>query len=509
MKNFPDLKKTAIFRSIQSRLIIPSVCALIAVLLVNLSMFARLNDTINDMNHVYATNVQLGQIESELAELSGNVNVYLNTHSNESLAKYRTSYKQFSDTVDKLNATISDNPAKAMEYDVKGLASSYLATAQRAVDAKIMGSDGTVTYRTEYAKAQEIYHYLAGMLHSLTVLRFEANSANYDVLYRSLILLERFIIVMLLCITAYLAVLLYWIIGSITRPLLTLSEKARQVQNGSLDVEIPAPDYLDEVGTLTNTFRQMLDSIKLNIQRIKESSQREMKMREKELMTENLLKDAQIKYYQAQINPHFLFNTLNTGQQLAMMEDAEKTYTFMQSTAAFFRGQLRGNGAESTIQEEMDLIDHYIYIMNVRYSGEIHLNKKVDPDTLDLHFPGMVLQPIVENSLRYAYTDPNYEKVINISISKTHSECWIEIADFGIGINPETLTRIRYGNLSETKNDLGNGVGLQNVRERLRLRYGSDHVFEITSSEAPEDHGTKVTIRIPLGEKYVQNIDCR
>jgi two-component system sensor histidine kinase YesM len=225
-----------------------------------------------------------------------------------------------------------------------------------------------------------------------------------------------------------------------------------------------------------------------------------MQMREKELLTENLLKDAQIKYYQAQINPHFLFNTLNTGQQLAMMEDAEKTYLFMKSTAAFFRGQLRGNGAESTIKEEIDLIDHYIYIMNVRYSGEIQLNKKIDPEALDIQFPGMVLQPIIENSLRYAFVDPNYEKIIDLSIEKTDTECRIVIRDFGIGINSETLARIRHGNLSERKNDLGNGVGLQNVRERLRLRYGNDDVFEVTSSEAPADHGTTVTIRIPLGE---------
>lgn len=500
MKMSRKLKIPAFFRSIHSRLIIPSVCALIVVMLVNLYMFSRLNDTINDMNKVYETNVHLGEIENELTELSGNVNIFLNTHSNESLMNYRDSYIKFSDTVSQIDSTISDNPAKAMEHDVKGLSMSYLATVQSAVQAKINGTEGTMSYRTEYAKTQDIYHYLISTLHSLNVLRFEANSLNYEVLYKSLILLERFIICMLLCITGYLAVLLYWIMGSVTKPLLVLSEKARQVQNGSLDIDIPAPNYEDEVGTLTNAFRQMLDSIKLNIQRIKESSQREIEMREKELLTENLLKDAQIKYYQAQINPHFLFNTLNTGQQLAMMEDAEKTYQFMKSTAAFFRGQLRGNGAESTIKEEIDLIDHYIYIMNVRYSGEIQLNKKIDPETLNLRFPGMVLQPIVENSLRYAFADPNYEKIINLTIEKTDSECVIQIADLGIGMSQGTLERIRHGNLSENKNDLGNGVGLLNVRERLRLRYGRDTVFAIASSEAPGDHGTTVTIRIPLGE---------
>lgn len=496
------------FRSMRSRLIIPAVCALLAVMVINLYMFGSLNRTIHNMNDLYATNVQLSQIEGELTDLSSNVNIYLNTRSTEALLDYKTSCSTFQNTVEQIGGTISSNPSKSMEYDLKGLADSYLKTAQKAVVMKVNGNDTAGDYRTEFVKAQHICSYMLSMIHSLDILRFEANSANYDSLYQSLILLERFILAMLLCITAYLAVLLYWIMGSVTEPLSILSEKARQVQNGQLDIEIPAPYYVDEVGTLTLTFSQMLASIKQSIQEMKESSQREMQMREKELMTENLLKDAQIKYYQAQINPHFLFNTLNTGQQLAMMEDAEKTYLFMKSTAAFFRGQLRSNGAEATIQEELDLIDHYIYIMNVRYSGEIHLNKHIDEKSLDLHFPGMVLQPIVENSLRYAFTDPDLEKIIDLSITESEDQCTIMIADSGVGMPKGTLERIRNGDLSHDENDFGNGVGIQNVRERLKLKYGSDSVFAIDSEEGGRNHGTVVTIRIPIGGNNVQNTDC-
>ena len=97
-----------------------------------------------------------------------------------------------------------------------------------------------------------------------------------------------------------------------------------------------------------------------------------------ELIMEGHLKDAQLKYLQAQINPHFLFNTLNAGAQLAMMEGADKTCLFVENMAEFFRYNLKKISQDATIEEEINLVDSYVYILNVRFVGEIRFQKRIE-----------------------------------------------------------------------------------------------------------------------------------
>ena len=185
----------------------------------------------------------------------------------------------------------------------------------------------------------------------------------------------------------------------------------------------------------------------------------------------------------SQLNPHFLFNTLNAGLQLAMMEDAERTYTFIENMSSFFRYRLRKNGEESTLGEEVAVIDSYMHIMNVRYSNEIHLEKEIDPRLLDMLFPGMVLQPVIENALRHGLGEVEWEKRVWFSVAQDHGEATISIRDNGVGISGEALEALKEGEPLLTKNqeDMGNGVGLVNVRERLRLFFDRADVMDIES----------------------------
>ena len=138
-----------------------------------------------------------------------------------------------------------------------------------------------------------------------------------------------------------------------------------------------------------------------------------------------------------------------------------------------------------------------MYIMNVRYSNEIHLEKEIDPRLSDMLFPGMVLQPVIENALHHGLAGVEWEKRIWFLVSQKDHEAVIRIRDNGVGIRGEALRQLRNGESKKTESgeNSGNGVGLFNVRERLRLYFGRDDVMTVDSGG--EGKGTLVTIQVP------------
>lgn len=157
----------------------------------------------------------------------------------------------------------------------------------------------------------------------------------------------------------------------------------------------------DELGIVTGTFNQMVDSLDEYVNKIKESAEKEQEMKARELLMANHLKEARLKYLQSQINPHFLFNSLNAGVQLAVMEDAEKTSVFIERMADFFRYNVKKGFRGRTIREEVETVDNYIYILNVRFAGDIHYVSELDETVLDYRIPSMILQPLVENAVNH------------------------------------------------------------------------------------------------------------
>ncbi len=488
-------------QSLRTKLILPAMLTLAVSLSVNLILFNRINTTVENMDEVYETNIRLGSLENVLTEMESSIYQYLNIQSQTALESFMGSREEFEGMIAEIDNTITDHPARRMERNIRNLGYSYLELTDQAIAAKQVHD--VASYKESYEELQAIYGYLLDYISGLDTLRFKTNSENYDTLYQYLRYLEIFITVVLIAVAGALTLLLYVIIGSITKPLEKLAGKAKEVEKGNFGIALEEPESADEVGTVTAAFNQMIVSINNYIRKTRESLELEMRMKERELAMENLLKDAQLKYYQAQINPHFLFNTLNAGLQLAMMEDAERTYAFIENMAFFFRYRLKKNGEVSTLCEEVELIDSYMYIMNVRYSNEIHLEKEIDARLLDILFPGMVLQPVVENALRHGLGDVEWEKKIWFSVSQEDGKAVIRIRDNGMGIPEDILEKLNSGKFTESdqSHENGNGVGLANVRERLRLYFDQYDVMGIESGGTGK--GTLITIRVPVWREKV------
>lgn len=282
----------------------------------------------------------------------------------------------------------------------------------------------------------------------------------------------------------------------LTRPLKILSRRAKEVTAGDLSVDIPVFRTGDEVESLSKAFDKMMGSIREYVEAQRVSMEKENEMRENELKTQTLLKDAQLKYLQSQINPHFLFNTLNAGMQLAMIEDADKTALFIENMAEFFRYNLSRINEDATLADEIQLVDHYIYILNVRFAGDIHYKKEIEPGLENVLVPSMILQPLVENAVQYGIRGVEWEGWVTLRIWQETGTVYIEVADNGRGMSRELIERVLQGeNVKNRKNSKSNGIGIYNVLERLQMYYTTEDVLEIKSDG--EGKGTRFTLKIP------------
>ena len=486
-------------QTIQNKLIFVVVLGMMILLVVNVILFANVNDMVARLDEIYVSNVNLNDLSEALSNVQGSMTQYLNTKTSDSMGNYYRDTKIFVPLLEKLSDQPTSNEPKLMEKNIRRMSFSYLELTNRAIEAK--RGRNVEKYNQYYEEATRLYGYISSYIYSLNNRQFKTNSNSYEVLSFSLRYLEvvssGVLVVVALCITF----LIVMVTRTITNPLRSLVKAANEVGQGNFDIKLIDVNSNDEVGVVSNAFNKMVVSIRSYIERIKENMKTERALKEKELMMENHLKDAQLKYLQAQISPHFLFNTLNAGAQLAMMEDADRTYEYIQKAAELFRYNMKKSNEIVSLRQELHLVDNYIYILNVRFSGEIHyekyLEEEVEKKLDEIMLPGMILQPVVENSVNYGIRNISWKGLITLRVFKEGDRVQIEVRDNGSGIRREILEKIRSGNLVENDvSENSNGIGLGNVINRLKLFCERDDAFEIDS--AGEGEGTTVRIYLPV-----------
>lgn len=488
-------KKRRPVMTLQVKLILTFFLTSAIIMLVNLFLFANINSAIERIDRVYMTNTQISGLADALDDVQDQLTAFLNTKSTESLSSFYEAETHYQELLDSMDFDGQSEEANAMLDDVRGLSRSYLATAEDALSAK--RGRNIQRYREYYDNAEDLNSYLNAYIYSLNSLQFRSNSINYATLRQTFAQLELTSILVLLAVMMANLMITLGFTRAMTRPMTELADEANEISKGNFNVPELKVKSDDEIGIVTSAFNEMVVSIRGYIAQMKESMQKENEMKEKELLMDSHLKEAELKYLQAQINPHFLFNTLNAGAQLSMMEGADTTYRYLQNVASFFRNKTNREKQVTTLSDEISLADNYIYIINVRFSGSIAYEKRVDEDLVNVSVPSMILQPIIENAVNHGVHDIDWPARIILSVYRTGDMITISVKDNGRGMSPEQVEDVLAGRVSPRKRgDETNGVGLGNVVSRLRLFYDREDVFDITS--AGGNQGTEVLLYIPV-----------
>lgn len=478
----------------------------VALFASNLFIYAQINQMVERMNSVYMSNVNLNELSDGLSNVQNYMYKYLQVKDSQSLRGYYRSEQDYRKLLEGLNDAVTGNQIKILEKNIRNMSESYLTITDETVQAK--RGQNVEKYKSSYESALKLYQFINDDISLLNSQQFKNNSASYQTLQAALQYLEIISMVILMIVMIISITVMMMITKDIVTPLTNLAQTAKLVGQGNFHVKVPSIRAGDELGIVTGTFNQMVDSLDEYVNKIKESAKKEQEMKARELLMENHLKEAQLKYLQFQINPHFLFNSLNAGVQLAMMEDAEKTSVFMEKMADFFRYNVKKGSGDATIREEIETVENYIYILNVRFAGDIHYDSKIDEEAMDFSIPSMILQPLVENAVNHGIRDIDWQAKIFLTVKDCNEEIEISIEDNGNGMEEEKLQRIRAGQQEAQEAD-STGIGLYNVISRLKLYYDSDHIFHIMSEG--KDKGTRVILRIPKkgGALHVSDIGSR
>ncbi len=287
-----------------------------------------------------------------------------------------------------------------------------------------------------------------------------------------------FCVVMLAFLIFMVAVLIVMIVVDIVTPIKELSKVTQQVAKGDFSARARVESQ-DEVAVLADSVNSMTESLEALVSKIKED---ERKMRK-----------ADLRLLQEQINPHFLYNTLDTIVWLIEGNDSDKAVNMVMSLSEFFRLVLSRGKEYITIQEEELHIKSYLEIQQVRYRDILEYEIQIDPELYRYQILKLTLQPLVENSLYHGIKYKRAKGNILITGRICGDELHFTVEDNGVGMEEEELCKLQE-EIKKPCKDTEKGFGLANVNERIRMYFGAQYGMTIASVRGK---GTRVEIVIP------------
>ncbi len=293
-------------------------------------------------------------------------------------------------------------------------------------------------------------------------------------------------VLILLCYIVIFIIIFFIIKRQIYEPITQIERVLHGVVKGEIDFDFGEPQKSDssplhsiftDLNSLTNTIKSLM---------LRESNAQLTK------------KQAELEALQSQINPHFLYNTLESIRGQAIVYGLKDIEVMTHALSKLFRYSISNKNALVTLEEELANVDNYLLIQHIRFNNKFEKVDLVDPDTLQYRIPKLIIQPIVENAIYHGLETKLGRGHIEICAHITQKRLVINIRDDGLGIPHEKLKALN-DSLSGTSEDpissKGSSVGLRNVHKRIQLHFGQEYGMNVYSTEGV---GTDIQLNMPL-----------
>lgn len=397
--------------------------------------------------------------------------------------------------------------------DMRRMLGTYLEAA-RAIQEQLFRTDETgftsgmlETVLELYDEAQEVYALMDGEFKNLHLSLLDYANTRMAVLnWQKKFFLAEWVGAILLMI--------FWSIlrgrkltEQIVSPIQALTEKAVEIRDGSMAEFTEA--HIQEAGSrelqiLIHVFNMMIDQIQKQFRATEEAAAAKARLHQQELENlkiTNLLRTSELRALQMQMNPHFLFNTLNMIAKTAYLGDSEETVFLLQKTAQLLRYSLDYMGKSVTLARELEILDCYVCLQEKRFAERIDFDFDLDERFHQVLVPCLILQPLVENSITHGvgmYTS-GARILIRTRYLEEERRGMISVVDNGLGMEPQQLARVRENlDTMEIGGASCEQIGLENVYMRLKNFFEGDAQMELYSVPNQE---TEIRILIPAKER--------
>ena len=368
--------------------------------------------------------------------------------------------------------TLSDNSwrVQSMLYMCKNLRMYMIEIANtESYDLRMELLDRNIRGETGLTKLIEDYmhDFLGDEVRELARLRGVINRQSTALIILSVVAMGGLFMVMLIYAMR--------VSRRITDPIEALSRKAERFGANRFSSTPVKTDIL-ELQTLDKNFDKMADRI--------------TSLMEKQRQDQQSLHRAELDLLQAQINPHFLYNTLDSIAILAESQREEEVVDMVTSLSTFFRNSLNQGKDIISLRSELNQARSYLEIQHIRYSDILTYRVSVPEDVQDCPVPKLILQPLIENALYHGIKNRRGRGEIEITGEEKGGDLLLRVKDNGAGMSAEQLARLRRGAFEEHPS----GLGIKNVQQRIRLYCGEPYGLTFESEPGA---GTTVTIRLP------------
>lgn len=373
-----------------------------------------------------------------------------------------------------------------------GLMETYKSVAEEVLDMFETG-EGLLSqqYFDDAQELRKLKGYINDRLAEIMSEDIVQSSVLYTKIQEQLNRNQLFFTTAFFCILIFNLIAVVYFARWLSKPISSLSRRTERIAAGDLNVSDIKVNTDDELGVLAASFNKMAGNIRTLIVQITQKADVERKLKEEEMknlkvMTE--LKQTELKVLQSQINPHFLFNTLNTIARLAMFEEADDTLKLIESTSELLRynlGKINREGV--TLKDEIDNVKEYIYIQKTRFSDRIVFKFNIDESLLGSKAPYLVLQPLVENAIIHGIEPMEKSGELKLSVFEQDGSVVVKIEDNGVGMSRKDLDHVN-------NDDSPRSIGLSNVKKRIEYFFGRSNLLAVSSEKG---RGTIVTITMP------------
>lgn len=488
--------------SLKTQMVLSAAVLCAAVLLSNIYILFISKEMQKITNDRFSKERELQALQVELHELHETALTYLSSRSSTALATMLVQQQSIKQKVQELPPK-QFKQSDLTEREIYSLINHYSDVVDASIEAK--RGRNIALYTAKFAEMNKLLTCIDSEINTVSLERFREQIASYEIFIEETRKMNQWGLLFVLDITI-LALLSIWIAtGKILKPLNELVKSSLEISSGNFSSpDIPAGAWY-EVNELISGFNRMKADLATYIQEIEWKrgvEQDFLKERLNNMKMQQLMKRMELYTMQAQMNPHFLFNTLNTGVQLAILEGADNTAEYMTLLAKLYRHDVSQKNVIVPLRHESDGLEVYCEILRIRFPKTLTINIDIPEELKDTCLvPVSILQPLVENSIVHGFLESKGYGTIDVSVKKEENMLHLCVKDDGCGMQEEIKNKLlEKANLESTSSKV---MGLENVIQRLYFFFPQNKNI-ITIDSAPQK-GTTITINLnTLEEPCIQ-----